>query len=667
MTSNPTYEELQQKVKELSNEVSGLYKVKEVLRETEKRMVDMQRIALTGIWVWNIPTGEVEWSHEVFRIFGLDPKHFKPDIDSVMNRFLENDRKLHEKLMGKAFENNEQFSFETRIRLSNGNVRHLTSTSEGKFDDKGNLKQIFGIVTDITERKEAEEALHLSLKKYEKTFQAAPIWVVLSAIEDGRYLEINETFLKTMGYQREDVIGKTSPELNTWVDLRDRERIVARVRDVGGIRNAEVQRRTRSGAIIDTLISAEILRLEGELVMISVTQDITEQKKAEVEREKLQAQLLQAQKMESVGRLAGGVAHDFNNMLGVILGRAEMMFMGIKAEDAHYENLQEIYKAARRSADLTRQLLAFARKQTISPKVLDLNDTVEGMLKMLRRLIGEDIDLVWKPGTHLGPVKMDPAQVDQILANLCVNSRDAVSGTGKVTIETEDVVLDQAYCAAHAGFEPGQYVLLAVSDDGCGMDKVTHSRLFEPFFTTKQVGEGTGLGLATVYGIVKQNNGFISVDSEPGQGSTFKVYFARTPEVEKANRKPVVQTIAKGNETVLLVEDEESVLRLGTVVLERFGYKVLTACTPGEALAIAGRYEGSIHLLVTDVVMPVMNGKELMGRIEKIKPHIKTLFMSGYTGNVIVHRGILEGDVHFLQKPFSVNSLAAKVREVLDK
>ena len=523
------------------------------------------------------------------------------------------------------------------------------------------------LASQISERKLAEKALHLSLEKYEKTFQAAPIWVVLSDLEDGRYMEVNETFLKTMGYEREDVIGKTSLELNTWFDPRDRDRIVAQVKEMGGIRIKDVQRRTRSGALIDTLFSAETLYLEGKQMMISVTQEITEQKKSEAERAKLQAQLLQAQKMESVGRLAGGVAHDFNNMLGVILGRAEMMFLEIKPRDAYYADLQEIYKAARRSADLTRQLLAFARKQTIAPRVLDLNDTVEGMLKMMRRLIGEDIDLVWKPDTNLWPVKVDPAQVDQILANLCVNARDAIAGTGKVTIETETVVLDQAYCTTHPGFEPGHYVMLAVSDDGCGMDKDALAKLFEPFFTTKKVGEGTGLGLATVYGIVKQNNGFINVYSEPEQGTTFRIYLPRIREAVEAKGEPVGETITKGSETVLLVEDETAILNLAKAVLEQFGYKVLAAGTPGQAIAMAEQYEGPIHLLVTDVVMPEMNGKELMARIEALRPRIKVLFMSGYTGNVIVHRGILEQDVHFLQKPFSVNSLAGKARMVLDQ
>ncbi|MBW1778961.1 MAG: response regulator [Deltaproteobacteria bacterium] len=395
--------------------------------------------------------------------------------------------------------------------------------------------------------------------------------------------------------------------------------------------------------------------------------DISERKRSEEEKEKLQIQLNQSQKIESVGRLAGGVAHDFNNMLGVILGHSELALEQADPASQLYAYLSEIHKAARRSADLTRQLLAFARRQTAIPRHLDLNDTVAGMLKMLQRLIGEDIDLTWMPGADLWPVKMDPAQIDQILANLCVNARDAISGVGKISIETQNSTIDKDYFADHAEAVPGDYVLLAVSDDGCGMDAETLNQIFEPFFTTKAVGEGTGLGLSTVYGIVKQNNGFINVYSEPGQGATFEIYLPRTEEMEKAEKEPVPKAVAKGSETVLMVEDEASILLLGKTVLERYGYTVLAAPTPAKAITLAETHDAPIHLLITDVVMPEMNGKDLKARIETLKPDIKVLFISGYTADVIMHRGILEGEVNFLQKPFSVHSLAGKVREVLDR
>jgi CheY-like chemotaxis protein len=333
-----------------------------------------------------------------------------------------------------------------------------------------------------------------------------------------------------------------------------------------------------------------------------------------------------------------------------------------------YRYLTEIQDAAQRSADLTRQLLAFARKQTVNPKVLDLNETVASMLKMLQRLIGEDVELVWKPGDPLGQVKIDPSQFDQVLANLAVNARDAISGVGKITIETDSQLIDETFCACHAGFTPGEFVKLSVSDDGCGMDSETLGKIFEPFFTTKVMGEGTGLGLATVYGIVKQNEGSISVYSEPGHGTTFHIYLPRLRSEESIVNKAGVGVITPttGTETILIVEDEEAILSIGQAILGRLGYNVLTASTAAEAIRCANVYSGVIHLLLTDVVMPEMNGRELAERISLLRPGIRTLYMSGYTAHVIAHRGVLNEGVMFLQKPFSGASLASKIREVLE-
>jgi len=381
----------------------------------------------------------------------------------------------------------------------------------------------------------------------------------------------------------------------------------------------------------------------------------------------LEAQLQQAQKMEAVGRLAGGVAHDFNNMLAVIAGHAEMALEQTAPDSALHADLLEIQRAVQSSADLTRQLLAFARKQTIAPQVLDLNVTITSMLKMLRRLIGEDIDLLWKPADSLWPVKLDPAQIDQILANLVVNARDAITGVGKITIETGQVTFDEAYCENHADFVPGAYVLLGVSDNGCGMDKEVLTQLFDPFFTTKPLGRGTGLGLATVYGIVKQNQGFINVYSEPGEGTTFRIYLPRHHASDRADTgaawAPVVAPT--GSETVLLVEDEAALLKLSRRLLERLGYTVLAAETPNQALQYAEAYQGAIDLLLTDVIMPEMSGHALWQRLSAMRPGLKCLFMSGHTANVIAHHGVLDEGVHFLQKPFSREALVMKLREAL--
>jgi PAS domain S-box-containing protein len=398
-----------------------------------------------------------------------------------------------------------------------------------------------------------------------------------------------------------------------------------------------------------------------------VNQDITERLQSEKERKRLQDQLNQAQKMESVGRLAGGVAHDFNNMLGIIIGHVELAMVQVTSTSKLHNDLVEIQKAAQRSADLTSQLLAFARKQTVLPKVLDLNHTITLMIKMLRRLIGEDIEMVWRPGADLWSVEIDPAQIDQILVNLCVNAKDAIDDGGKILIETQNVEIDDAYCGKHAGCKPGHYVMLAFSDNGCGVDDQLRDHLFEPFFTTKEVGKGTGLGLATVYGIVKQNKGYIYVYSEPGQGTTFKVYLPRSLEaVPELPVSPSVK-IAKGTETILLVEDEAAIMKLTATALGRCGYTVIAASSPAEALAIVEQKAGPIDLLLTDVVMPGMNGRQLKELVEKQLPNIQTLYMSGYTAKAVALRGILTDDVHFLQKPFTPSTLARKVRKVFDK
>ncbi len=401
---------------------------------------------------------------------------------------------------------------------------------------------------------------------------------------------------------------------------------------------------------------------------VGTVQNITESKQAELEREKLQEQLNQAQKMESVGRLAGGVAHDFNNMLTIINGYAEMMADILPPSDPLYDSVKEIYDAGKRSEIIVRKLMAFARKQAISPVSMNLNDSVSSMLKMLQGLIGENIDLLWKPENNIWLVKMDYSQVDQILANLAVNARDAIAGIGKTTIETQNVEFDDEYCETHAGFVPGQFVMLAVSDSGCGMDKHVLANLFEPFFTTKEVGQGTGLGLPTVYGIVKQNHGFINVYSEPEKGTTVRIYLPRLLEApESADREKAPEVLSKGRgETILVLEDEATVLDITRMMLEKLGYIVLAANTPNNAIALAEAHDGKIDLLITDVVMPEMNGREFSDKLNVLYPDIKSLFMSGYTADVIARHGILEEGLHFIEKPFSIDALAAKVRGVLD-
>lgn len=490
--------------------------------------------------------------------------------------------------------------------------------------------------------------------------QAAETVVVTDA--EGTMQYVNPAFETITGYLRQEAIGQNPRLLKSGQQDAAFYRAMWDTISSGRTWKGRIVNRKKDGTkYVEEATISPVHDESGDIVnYVAVKRDITRELN-------LEAQLLQAQKMESVGRLAGGVAHDFNNMLSVILGHTEMALEDVPRGGPLRADLEEIQRAAQRSANLTRQLLAFARRQTVAPTVLDLDHTVMGMLNMLRRLIGEHIELVWLPGAHPWLVRIDPAQVDQILANLVVNARDAIPGHGRVTIETGPAILDESFCEEHVGAVPGEYVQLTVSDDGAGIPPDLLEHIFEPFYTTKGVGAGTGLGLATVYGIVDQNQGYIRVASTPGEGTQFHIYLPRhrtapsAPGVDTPPGEP-----AGGAETILLVEDEAAILKLNRRVLQRFGYTVLAAATPGEALRLAEDPAQAIDLLVTDVVMPEMTGRALADRISALRPALRCLFMSGYTADAIADHGVLEEGVHFLQKPFSIAQLAARVREVLD-
>ena len=416
-------------------------------------------------------------------------------------------------------------------------------------------------------------------------------------------------------------------------------------------------------------MTTQAITLSDRTVLHTIFQDITDKMKAERELAQSTEQLRQSQKIEAVGRLAGGIAHDFNNLLTVIIGYCELMTIKIGEENPLWEDVQEINKSADRAAALTRQLLAFSRRQILQPKVLEIDTVVPEMDKMLRRLIGEDINLVTNLGAGAGKVKVDPGQIEQVIVNLVINSRDAMPDGGAITIETATVELDEAYVRTHGGAWPGPHVMLAVSDTGCGMDPETLSMAFDPFFTTKEKGKGTGLGLSTVYGIVKQSGGCLYVYSEPGRGTTMKIYLPRvTGETAPKDERPDAEFEDRlhGSETILLVEDEETLRKLASAILEGYGYTVLSAGNGEEALRVVGDSPGIPHLLVTDVIMPKMGGRELSDRMKAIYPGTRVLFMSGYTDNAIVHHGVLKQGVSYLPKPFTPKGLARKVREVLD-
>lgn len=523
------------------------------------------------------------------------------------------------------------------------------------------------------ERDIAEEALRQNEERYRTMFRNSPLGMFRSTVE-GRYLEVNPAMATILGYdspeQMIEEIGDIGRQV--YVDAEERQRVVSRqLQASGDIMHHFNRYLRRDGSdCIANLYLKTVRDAEGTPAFFDgILEDITESRRAEEAREQLEAQLMQAQKMESIGRLAGGVAHDFNNMLGAIIGYSDLALNQIDADQRAHFYLQEVRKAADRSADLTRQLLAFARKQNALPRVLDLNATVESMLNMLGRLIGEDIELAWQPEVGLWPVRMDPSQIDQLLANLCVNARDAIDGEGRIGIRTRNIHLHEADSKVRPEFMAGEFVCLSVSDDGCGMDEDILRNVFEPFFTTKKMGEGTGLGLSTVYGIIKQNEGFISIDTEPGIGTTFNLFLPRhTGEAGRVVKESVMDTSISGNETILLVEDEPAMLGMTQSMLHECGYHVLAAASPAEAIVMAEEHAGAgeIDLLITDMVMPGMNGRDLARSILPLYPGMHFLFMSGYMDQIISRDGALDPNVNFIQKPFSMSSLISRVRATLD-
>ena len=521
------------------------------------------------------------------------------------------------------------------------------------------IERIACVLRDITERKQAEEELRKSEDRFSKAFRQSPLAITISTEADGMYLDANESFLRMTGYTREDVVGRTASEMRFWALPSLRADFLEQLREGEKVTGRRMEFKTSTAETREAELSWEDIEVEGQPCILAFMRDITE-------TQRLEAQFLQAQKMEAVGRLAGGVAHDFNNMLSVIIGYSDLSSDLVASDSPVKRHLAQIKKASERAALLTRQLLAFSRQQVIFPRILNLNEVVNNVTTMLLRMVGDSISVAFQPITPIGSIKADPGQIEQILMNLVVNARDAMPHGGEITIETAHAELDEHYVAEHPGSQTGRHVILAVSDNGCGIEEAIKCKIFEPFFTTKGIGQGTGLGLSTVYGIVTQSKGSICVDSEVGKGTKFTIYFPRiAAEAEELLQPPEVDDVISGTETILLVEDDASVRKVTSSLLSSAGYRVVEASNAEKALEIITSSGQGIDLLLTDLIMFGQSGFDLFEQAKVIRPGLRSLFMSGYTGDLIALQGGLISERAFLPKPFTRISLLKKVYSAL--
>jgi PAS domain S-box-containing protein len=640
-------------LKEIENE-NKLKTIEKSLRKKEQQLSSI--LNNSSIHIWTFDGFKHLYFNKVYCDFLGLKKSIKLTLEDWEKYIHPDDLSGLTKVWMEVWEDKKEFDTYFRMKSIKDEYRYFWCHALPIYDENGKFSYFQGFNIDITERQRIEEEKSRFMTAIEQTAET----VVITDIK-GNIQYVNPAFEKITGYSSEEAIGQNPRILQSGKhDKKFYKEMWNSLKNGETWRGRFINKKKNGKLYTEEVVISPVRDKNGKTGnFVAVKRDISDQ----IE---LEAKLLQAQKMESIGRLAGGVAHDFNNMLSVIIGHTEIALENMDQAHQFYTSLTEISKAANRSADLTRQLLAFARKQTIIPKVLNLNHTLEGMNNMLGRLIGEDVTLKWLPGEDLWKVRVDPSQIDQILVNLCVNARDVIENVGKVTIETENFIVDKEFCVDHLGLYPGEYICLSVSDNGHGMENDILDNIFEPFFTTKEIGKGTGLGLSTVYGIVKQNNGCIYAYSEIGIGTTFKVYLPRYMDINTEVQKKIIgKSLEQGNETILVVEDELMILKVIKKILARQGYTVIAANSPDEALCLVEDHQ-QIQLLITDVVMPGMNGKDLAKTILSSYPNIKYLFMSGFTKNVIAGRGFLDKDSHFIQKPFSIESITTKIRHILD-
>jgi two-component system cell cycle sensor histidine kinase/response regulator CckA len=546
------------------------------------------------------------------------------------------------------------------------NAVEALKSGASDFILKGKLARLVPAVRRELREKASREAKRQAEDHYRILFDRCPLPMWVYDIETLAFVAVNPATVRLYGYSAQEFASMTIADIRPPEDVATLRDDVDRAAGRDDGQGRLWRHRKKDGSIIQVEVQADNFELEGRAARLVLANDVTDRERAQEALRKTEAQLRQSQKMDAIGRLAGGVSHDFNNIMSVIISYGDMLLADLQPDDPIRADIDEIHKAGKRAAALTRQLLMFSRQQVIEPRVLDLNEVLTNLDKMLQRILGADVSLVSLRTPKVGRVCADPGGIEQVVMNLVVNARDAMPRGGQLTIETANVTLDEEYARQHVGAKPGPHVMLAVTDTGTGMDRATLARIFEPFFTTKGAGKGTGLGLSTVFGIVQQNGGTVWVYSEPGQGTTFKVYLPRVDEAIQEVKPVVEPTTLRGTETVLLVDDDDQVRVVARAILLRHGYHVIDARNAGEALLLSESHRGAIHLLLTDVVMPQMSGPDLARRLAAGRPAMKVVCMSGYTDDTIVRHGVIEARMAYLQKPVTPEALTRKVRAVLD-